>query len=86
MLNSDLIGMLAGSLTTISLVPQALKIWKTRSAEDISFGMFTLFAMGVVLWLAYGILIQAMPIILANSVTLVLAMTIIIMKWLFRPG
>lgn len=86
MLNSDLIGMLAGSLTTISLVPQALKIWKTRSAEDISFGMFTLFAMGVVLWLAYGILIEAMPIILANSVTLVLAMAIIIMKWLFRPG
>ncbi|MBS1211631.1 MAG: hypothetical protein H6R26_247 [Proteobacteria bacterium] len=81
---TDLIGMIAGILTTISLVPQALKIWKTRSAEDVSFGMFALFSLGVILWLAYGVLIHALPIVVANSVTLVLAGSIIYMKWLFR--
>lgn len=82
----DLIGILAGSLTTVSLVPQAWKIWKTRSADDISLGMFALFGVGVVLWMTYGVLIHAFPIILANGVTLVLTMVIIAMKWRFRQG
>lgn len=79
----DIIGMLAGGLTTVSLVPQAWKIWKTRSANDISLGMFTLFGLGVVLWLTYGILIDALPVIVANAVTLVLTLAIVVMKWRF---
>jgi MtN3 and saliva related transmembrane protein len=80
----DLLGSVAGTLTTISFVPQVWKIWKSRSAEDISFGMFLLFALGVVLWLVYGVMIQAMPIILANGVSLALVLAIIVMKVLFR--
>lgn len=80
----DLLGSLAGTLTTVSFVPQVWKLWKSRSAEDISFGMFSIFAAGVVLWLIYGIMIHAVPIILANSVSLVLVMAIIVMKIAFR--
>jgi MtN3 and saliva related transmembrane protein len=79
----DVIGMLAGGLTTVSLVPQVLKIWRTRSANDISLGMFALFGFGVLLWLAYGLLIDALPVIVANAVTLVLTLTIVLMKWRF---
>lgn len=84
MSDNDLIGMLAGTLTTISLVPQVLKIRRTRSARDISWGMFALFGLGVVLWLVYGILIGAVPVIVANAVTLALTLAIIVMKWRFR--
>jgi MtN3 and saliva related transmembrane protein len=80
----DLLGSLAGTLTTVSFVPQVWKLWKSRSAEDISFGMFSIFAAGVLLWLAYGIMIQAVPIILANSVSLVLVTAILVMKIAFR--
>lgn len=80
----DLLGSLAGTLTTVSFVPQVWKLWKSRSAEDISFGMFSIFAAGVVLWLIYGIMIHAVPIILANSVSLVLVTAIIVMKIAFR--
>lgn len=82
--HQDLLGSLAGTLTTVSFVPQVWKLWKSRSAEDISFGMFSIFAAGVVLWLIYGIMIHAVPIILANSVSLVLVMAIIVMKIAFR--
>lgn len=80
----DLLGSLAGTLTTVSFVPQVWKLWKSRSAEDISFGMFSIFAVGVLLWLVYGIMIQAVPIILANSVSLVLVAAILVMKIAFR--
>lgn len=80
----DLLGSLAGTPTTVSFVPQVWKLWKSRSAEDISFGMFSIFAVGVLLWLVYGIMIQAVPIILANSVSLVLVAAILVMKIAFR--
>ncbi|UZR29533.1 SemiSWEET transporter [Methylococcus mesophilus] len=80
----DLLGSLAGTLTTVSFVPQVWKLWKSRSAEDISFGMFSIFAAGVLLWLVYGIMIHAVPIILANSVSLVLVAAILVMKIAFR--
>jgi MtN3 and saliva related transmembrane protein len=74
------LGLLAGTLTTIAFVPQLTKTWKTKSAEDISFGMFAIFCAGVLLWLLYGVLIDALPVILANSVTLVLAGAILVLK------
>jgi MtN3 and saliva related transmembrane protein len=77
---TDMLGTVAGALTTISFVPQVLKIWKSKSAGDISFGMFLLFSSGIFLWLVYGIMIGAQPIIVANSVTLVLALAIVVMK------
>lgn len=74
------IGLGAGFLTTISFVPQAHKIWRTRSARDVSLGMMVAFTLGVALWLAFGILRQDPPIIVWNAVTLVLALAILAMK------
>ncbi|HYA38232.1 MAG TPA: SemiSWEET transporter [Candidatus Methylomirabilis sp.] len=71
------LGLIAGVLTTAAFIPQALKTWKTRNTRDISLGMFTIFCAGTLLWLLYGIRIGAMPVIIANAVTLVLAMTIL---------
>ncbi len=78
------IGLLAGLLTTASLIPQALKIWKSKSAKDISLKMFAAFSAGVALWLVYGILQKEIPIILWNAVSLVLAGAILAMKLRFR--
>lgn len=75
-----LLGLVAGTLTTIAFVPQLTKTWKTKSAEDISFGMFAIFCTGVLLWLIYGLLIHALPVILANVVTLILASAILVLK------
>lgn len=74
------IGLLAGLLTTIAFIPQVLKIYRTKSGRDISARMFTMFSIGIALWLYYGILLQSLPIILANAVTLVLTLTIIALK------
>ena len=74
------IGIIAGVLTTGAFVPQILKIWRTRKADDISLGMYSVFTLGVALWLVYGILIASWPVILANGVTLLLAAAVLVMK------
>lgn len=75
-----LLGLLAGTLTTISFVPQLLKTWRTKSAKDMSLPMLISFCSGVLLWLVYGILLQATPVILANFITLILALIILGLK------
>ena len=80
---TTLVGFFAGFLTTISFLPQVVKTWKSKSASDLSLGMFSVFSLGVMFWLAYGFLIQEPPIIFWNTVTLVLALTILIMKLKF---
>jgi MtN3 and saliva related transmembrane protein len=77
---SDLIGMIAGTLTTIAFVPQVWRVWKTRSTKDISLGMYLVFTAGVVFWLAYGLMLGAWPIIVANLVTLALTGTVLGLK------
>jgi MtN3 and saliva related transmembrane protein len=77
---SAVVGFIAAILTTVAFVPQVMKIWRTRSAKDVSLGMYTLFTIGVVLWLVYGILIDSWPIILANCVTVLLAGVVLLMK------
>ncbi len=77
---SDLVGMIAGTLTTIAFVPQVWRVWKTRSTKDISLGMYLVFTAGVVCWLAYGLLLGAWPIIVANLVTLALTGTVLWLK------
>lgn len=67
-----LLGLLAATLTTVAFLPQVIKNWKTRSAGDLSFGTFGLFTAGLVLWLSYGLLIGNLPIIVSNTVTLLL--------------
>ncbi len=74
------IGYIAGTLTTLSFLPQVLKAWKTRSTKDISLSMFIMFTLGVALWLVYGVMINEMPIIIANLVTIVLAASVLAAK------
>ena len=74
------LGLIAGFLTTLSFVPQVIKTWQTRSARDISLGMFLIFCTGVALWLVYGILIKDLAVILTNVFTLALGGTILFFK------
>ena len=76
----EIVGFAAGILTTIAFLPQVIKIWKTKSTKDISLGMFITFTTGIFLWLIYGILINSPPIILANIVTFILSLTILVFK------
>ncbi|OGI57053.1 MAG: hypothetical protein A2V58_05140 [Candidatus Muproteobacteria bacterium RBG_19FT_COMBO_61_10] len=82
--STNTLGLIAGCLTTAAFFPQVLKIWKTRSATDISLGMFALFSVGVLLWIVYGFSIGSLPVILANSITLALALAIIVFKLRFK--
>ena len=75
-----LLGFAAATCTTLAFAPQFLKVWKTRSTEDISLGMFLVLVLGVVLWLLYGLLSGDAPLVASNAVTLVLAGGILIMK------
>ena len=81
--DTELLGLIAGTLTPLAFLPQVLKTWKSRSAKDISLGMFLLFSAGVALWLVYGIQLGAVPIIAANAVTLLLSLAILGMKFWF---
>ena len=76
----NIVGFTAGALTTIAFVPQVIKIWKSKRASDISMGTFAIFSFGVTMWLLYGIQLGAVPIILANGMTLVLSLIILFFK------
>ena len=79
-----ILGIMAGTLTTISFIPQVIKIYKTKDAKGLSIVTFYLFSVGVFLWLIYGIVIREWPVILANGITLILIFMIIIMKIRYR--
>jgi MtN3 and saliva related transmembrane protein len=74
------IGLIAALLTTVSLLPQLIKVYKTKSTKDISTGMFSLFCAGVFLWFIYGVLVNDFPIIIANSLAFVQAVMILFFK------
>ena len=76
----DLVGYAAATLTTLSFIPQTLKSWRTRDLSGVSLGMYSLFTLGVALWLIYGVVLESWPIILANTITLVLAGTVLFLK------
>ncbi len=80
----DSIGLLAGLLTTTAFIPQVWKIYRTKSGNDISARMISLFSVGLVLWLIYGILLRSLPLIISNVFTLALALTIIALKIRYR--
>ncbi len=77
---TDWLGYLAATLTTSAFVPQAWHTFRSRDVSGISLGMYSTFTIGITLWLAYGLLLQAWPIVAANSVTLALSATILGMK------
>ena len=80
---ADLIGFAAAALTTASFVPQAWLTFRTRDVSGISTGMYSAFTLGVFLWLVYGLIVDAWPIVVANAITLALAVAILAMKLRF---
>ena len=76
----DIIGYAAAVLTTYAFIPQVVKSWRTRSTGDLSSTMLVVFTVGISLWLIYGIAVGAMPVILANAITLVLSATLVVLK------
>ncbi|MGK2899599.1 MAG: SemiSWEET transporter [Burkholderiaceae bacterium] len=76
----DSLGYAAATLTTAAFVPQAWLTFRTRDVSGISLAMYSVFTLGIALWLAYGVLLQAWPIVVANAVTLLLAAGILAMK------
>jgi MtN3 and saliva related transmembrane protein len=79
-MNFHWIGFAAALLTTASFIPQAVMTIRTRDTRGVSLGMYIIFTTGVAFWLAYGIAIDSLPMILANTVTLGLAGTILALK------
>ncbi|SEH30614.1 SemiSWEET transporter [Magnetospirillum fulvum] len=76
----DLLGLVAGAMTTVSFVPQAVKTLRTRQTRDISLSMWLLFCCGVGVWIVYGLLVPAWPVVAANIPTLILAGVILAVK------
>ena len=76
----DLLGYAAAALTTASFIPQAWLCFRTGDVSGISLGMYSSFTVGVALWLAYGVVLGAWPIVVANAITLMLAIAILLMK------
>ena len=76
----EVLGYVSATLTTIAFLPQLIKTFKTKSAKDVSMGMFVLFTCGVFLWIVYGFLTGTMPVLAANAVIFCLSLTQIILK------
>ena len=81
---ADWIGSLAAVLTTASFVPQVLHSFRTKDVSGISLTMYSAFTLGVGLWLVYGLLLGAWPIVIANAITVSLAICILVMKLRYR--
>ncbi len=83
---ANVVGLAAGVCTTLAFVPQVVKTWRTREAEDISMGWLTIFSGGTFLWLIYGLWLREAPIVGANGVTLLLVLVILYVKLRTRRG
>lgn len=79
-----IIGLWAAGCTTFALLPQVQKTLRSRKTSDISLPMYLLFTIGIILWLIYGIMLDALPIILANTISLVFSLTILILKLIYK--
>lgn len=80
----DLIGYAAAILTTVAFFPQVLKSWRSRDLAGVSLTMYSLFTVGVALWLCYGVMLESWPVIIGNAVTLLLAGTVLLLKVLHK--
>jgi len=77
---TTIIGLLAAAGTTFSYLPQALKTIRSKQTKDLSLGMYVILAIGILLWLIYGLLLQNLPIILANGITIIFVWIILVLK------
>ena len=81
-----LIGSIAGVCTTLAFLPQVLRVWRMKRADEISLTTFLVFSVGTLIWLIYGVLVVSWPIIIANAVTLVLSLTMLTLKLRWDRG
>ena len=84
MVREDWYGYVGGTMTTLAFVPQVIKTLRTRETRSISLGMYLLFTIGVFLWFLYGVQLHAMPMILANGITLLLSIILLVAKWRWK--
>ena len=82
--NVSILGFIAGGLTTFAFLPQVIKAWRTKSTHDISLGMVTLTATGILLWFIYGLCLRSLPIALPNFVSFILTSTLLVLKIRYR--
>lgn len=80
MFGANELGFIAGTITTVSFVPQVIRVYRNKSGRDVSAWMMLLLATGTLLWLIYGIMVGGVPIIAANAVTFTLVVLIFILK------
>jgi MtN3 and saliva related transmembrane protein len=83
-MSTFILGLIAASITTLAYVPQVVKTWKSKSSKDLSLKMLIAFCTGLSLWLIYGILEKDAPIIVANSITLLLSFVLLFFKFKFK--
>ncbi len=81
---TEVIGLIAATLTTGAFFPQVYKTWKTKNVDGLSLSMYAFFFVGIVLWLVYGILIESIAVILANVITAILAFILLFFKIKYR--
>jgi MtN3 and saliva related transmembrane protein len=79
-----LVGMVAAICTTVSFLPQVIKVYRTKHTSDLSLPMYIIFSIGVFMWMCYGFLTGSLPIILANAITLVFCAYILAMKMTYK--
>ena len=75
-----MIGSIAAVLTTFAFLPQVIKVIKTKDTESIALGMYLMQVLGIALWLAHGLIIHDLPLILANSISFILSAIILVYK------
>jgi MtN3 and saliva related transmembrane protein len=76
----EILGLIAATLTTIAFFPQAIHSWRSKDVSGVSLAMYCTFTSGVALWMIYGFLIESLPVILSNVVTLPLSLSILYLK------
>lgn len=84
MTNIQILGLVAGTITSITFLPQVIKIWQTKSAKDLSMAMLLLLMLGVILWLAYGLFVMDAAIIYTNSMVLAMSLIMLYFKLRFK--
>jgi MtN3 and saliva related transmembrane protein len=82
----QILGLVAGALTTGALLPQVIKSWKTKSAGDVSYGMYILYILAFILWISYGVLKSDIPIIATNILSITQSVIMLVFKWKFKDN
>ncbi|MGV0106469.1 SemiSWEET family sugar transporter [Nostoc sp. DSM 114167] len=83
---TTILGLVAGVLTTLAYLPQLIKTWQSKSANDLSWSMLIILCVGIILWLIYGFSVHDIPLIAANIVTLLIASVILVLKIRYSSG